>query len=169
MARAVEGQVVGASRAERFHAAEARIHRVTFLLDDLFPVPGTDQRVGIDPIVGLVPVVGDIIGALAGSWVIAEAARFGIPRVALARMVVNLIADLVLGMIPILGIFLDVVSRSNTANLELFRRHALDPDATTAGHWAFFGGLLLLLVGLIWLTVVVVLQLLGALGQALGL
>ena len=168
MARAVEGEVVGASRAERFHAAEARIHRVTRWLDDIVAVPGTNQRVGLDPLVGLIPVVGDVIGALAGSWVIAEAARFGIPRVVLARMIVNLVVDLALGMIPFLGIVLDVVSRSNAANLELFRRHALDPDARTAGHWAFFGGLLLLLVGAIWLTVAVAIRLLGALGAALG-
>lgn len=149
-----EGDVVGRSRAERFHDAEARIHRVTHILDDLVPIPGTGQRIGVDPMVGLVPVVGDVVGALAGGWVILEAARFGIPRIALARMVVNLLVDLALGAIPVLGIVLDVVSRSNTANLELFRRHALDADATTAGHEAFFAGLALLIVGAIWLVAV---------------
>lgn len=149
-----EGDVVGRSRAERFHDAEARIHRVTHILDDLVPIPGTGQRIGVDPVVGLVPVVGDVVGALAGGWVILEAARFGIPRIALARMVVNLLVDLALGAIPVLGIVLDVVSRSNTANLELFRRHALDADATTAGHEAFFAGLALLIVGAIWLVAV---------------
>lgn len=151
MSSARTGEVVGASRAERFHAAEARIRRVTHILDDLVPIPGTGQKIGVDPVVGLIPVVGDVIGALAGAWVILEAARFGIPRVALARMIVNLVVDLGLGMIPILGIVFDVVSRSNAANLELFRRHALDPDATTAGHWSFFAGLGLMLVGVIGL------------------
>ncbi len=154
MARSVSGEVLeGTSRAERFHAAEARIRRVTHLLDDLVPVPGTGQKVGLDPVIGLIPVVGDVTAAAVGGWVILEAARFGIPRWALGRMIVNLIVDLAIGLIPLIGDLFDIVSRSNSANLDIFRRHALDPDATTAGHQAFFAGLVLLLVGLIWLTV----------------
>lgn len=149
----MEGEVVGRSRAERFQDAEARIHRVTHLLDDIVKVPGTSQRIGLDPVVGLIPVIGDIIGALVGGWVVLEAARFGVPRIAVARMVVNVLTDLALGLIPILGIWFDVVSRSNAANLEIFRRHALDPDATTAGHQAFFVGLVLVIIGGIWLVV----------------
>jgi AcrR family transcriptional regulator len=168
MVRPVAGEVVGRSRAERFHEAEARIGRVTHILDDLVPIPGTNQKVGVDPVVGLIPVVGDVVGALAGAWVIAEAARFGIPRVALARMVVNLLVDLGLGMIPVVGIVFDVVSRSNAANLELFRRHALDPDATTAGHWSFFGGLLILMVGAIWLVFELVSRAITLLAGAIG-
>ena len=164
-----EGDVVGRSRAERFHDAEARIHRVTHILDDLVPIPGTGQRIGVDPVVGLVPVVGDVVGALAGGWVILEAARFGIPRIALARMVVNLLVDLALGAIPVLGIVLDVVSRSNAANLELFRRHALDADATTAGHEVFFAGLALLIIGAIWLVAVLASRLVEWLGGVLAI
>lgn len=162
------GEVVGRSRAERFHDAEARIGRVTHLLDDLVAIPGTGQKVGIDPVVGLIPVVGDIIGALAGAWVIAEAAAFGIPRVALARMIVNMLADMALGMIPVLGIVFDVVSRSNAANLELFRRHALDPGATTAGHWTFFAGLVLMLLGAIALAAWAVARLIDIVAGLLG-
>ena len=145
------GQVVGASRAERFRAAEARIARVTRVLDELVRVPGTPIRVGLDPVIGLVPVVGDVVAAGAGAWVIAEAARFGVPRIVLGRMVLNLLLDLGIGAIPLVGDLYDLVFRSNTKNLELFRRHALDPDASTRGERAFFVGLLLLLVGLIWL------------------
>ena len=166
MARPVSGDVVGRSRAERFHDAEARIGRVTHLLDDLVAVPGTGQKVGLDPVIGLIPILGDGVAALVGAWVILEAARFGIPRVVLARMVVNLLVDLALGMIPLLGIVLDVVSRSNSANLALFKRHALDPDATTAGHRAFFVGLALVIVGAIWLVAILVLRLIEALGAA---
>lgn len=154
MARPVSGDVLeGSSRAERFHAAEARIQRVTHLLDELVPIPGTGQRVGLDPVIGLIPIVGDVTAAAVGGWVILEAARFGVPRWALGRMVVNLVVDLAIGLIPLLGDLFDIVSRSNSANLAIFRRHALDPDATTTGHKAFFAGLVLMLVGLIWLTV----------------
>lgn len=145
------GQVVGMSRAERFHAAERRIGRVTRILDELIGVPGTPIKVGLDPIVGLIPVVGDAVAAGVGAWVIAEAARFGVPRIVLGRMVLNLLVDLGVGAIPVIGDLYDVVFRSNTRNLELFRRHALDPDASTRGERAFFAGLLLVVVGILWL------------------
>jgi Domain of unknown function (DUF4112) len=156
MQRSVSGEIFGASRAERFAAAERRIGRVTHVLDELVTVPGTGFRVGLDPIVGLIPIVGDAVAGVVGIWVIAEAAQFGIPRIVLGRMVVNLLVDLAVGAIPLLGDLFDFVIRSNSRNLALFRRHALDPDASTRGEQAFFVGLFLLLVGLIWLTVMAV-------------
>lgn len=146
-----QGDVVGASRSERFHAAERRIGRVTHLLDEIVGIPGTSIRVGLDPVIGLVPVVGDAVAALVGIWVIGEAARFGVPRLVLGRMIVNLVLDLGIGAIPLIGDLYDVTMRSNSRNLALFRRHALDPDASTRGERAFLGGLVLLLVGLVWL------------------
>jgi hypothetical protein len=153
MARSIEGDIVGASRAERFQAAERRLGRVTHALDELVAVPGTPIRVGLDPVIGLIPVVGDAVAAIMGVWVIGEAARFGIPRLVLGRMAVNLVVDLAIGAIPLLGDIFDFAFRSNSANLELFRRHALDPDASTHREQAFFVGLLLLLVGVVWLVV----------------
>jgi hypothetical protein len=150
----LRGSVVGTARSERFQAVERRIGRVTRLLDDVIRVPGTDVRVGLDPVIGMVPVVGDAVTALAGAWVIAEAARFGIPRIVLARMVVNLLADLGIGAIPVIGDVYDVVFRSNARNLELFRRHALDPGATTRGERAFLLGLVLVIIGALWLALV---------------
>jgi hypothetical protein len=151
MAIPLTGEVVGESRHERFVAAERRLKRVTDLLDELVPIPGTGQRVGLDPLIGLIPVVGDVVAAIVGGWVILEAARFGIPRVVVGRMVVNLVVDLAIGAIPFLGDLFDIVSRSNSKNLDLFRRHALDPGASTRGEKSFFAGLVLLLVGIIWL------------------
>jgi hypothetical protein len=148
------GHVVGASRAERFHAAERRIARVTRLLDELVSVPGTPIKLGLDPVIGLIPVVGDAVAAGVGAWVIAEAARFGVPRVVLGRMVVNLLMDLGIGAIPLVGDVYDAFFRSNTRNLELFRRHALDPDASTRAERTFFAGLLVLIVGTLWLAFV---------------
>jgi hypothetical protein len=167
MARTVRGEVIGPSRRERFAAVEARIARVTNVLDELVPIPGTGQRVGVDPVIGLIPVVGDVVGALIGLWVIAEATRFGIPRIAVARMSVNLLVDLGIGIIPFIGDLFDIVSRSNTRNLAVFRMHALDPDASTEGHRAFFAGVILFLIGAIWLVTSLTLRLIGSLGATL--
>jgi Domain of unknown function (DUF4112) len=163
-----QGDVVGMSRAERFVAVEARIARVTNVLDELVPIPGTGQRIGLDPVIGLIPFVGDAVAGLVGLWVIGEATRFGIPRIAVARMVVNLLADLAVGAVPLLGDLVDVVSHSNSSNLDLFRRHALDPDASTSGHEAFFVGVVLLVVGAVWLIATVIGAVLGEIGAVLG-
>jgi Domain of unknown function (DUF4112) len=167
VSRPVAGEVIGRSRAERFAAVEARIRRVTNILDELLPIPGTRHRFGVDPIIGLIPVVGDVIGALVGLWVIGEATRFGVPRIVVARMTVNLLVDLAVGIIPFVGDIFDFVSRSNTRNIELFKTHALDPDASTAGHQAFFAGVVLVVLGAIWLVTVLVVRFFEALGNVL--
>ncbi|MBA2700782.1 MAG: DUF4112 domain-containing protein [Chloroflexi bacterium] len=153
MSRGVEGEVVGASRSERFRAVEGRLGRVSKVLDELVTVPGTQVRVGLDPVIGLIPIVGDLVGAAFGAWLILEAARFRVPTIVLARMVVNLLLDLGIGAIPVIGDVYDVAMRSNSRNLNLFRRHALEPDASVKGQRAFFAGLALALIGLGWLLV----------------
>lgn len=143
--------MVGRSRSERFASFERRYAAVSRLLDELVAIPGTGQRVGLDPLIGLIPGVGDLASAVIGFWLIAEAARFRIPPVVLGRMIFNTLADTAVGAIPFLGDLFDVVSRSNSRNLALFRRHALDTEASTTEHRLFFAGLLLLLVGVVWL------------------
>jgi hypothetical protein len=145
------GTVVGRSRAERFRDAERRIGHISRLMDDLVPIPGTSHRIGLDPVLGLIPGAGDLLSAVAGAWIILEAVRFGLPAVVLLRMAWNTGVDLVVGAIPLLGDLFDVAFRSNLRNLELFRRHALDPAASTAEHWTFVAGLIVLAGGLLWL------------------
>lgn len=153
---AVHGDVVGLSRRERFAAAERRIGRVTHVLDELVSVPGTPIKVGLDPVIGVIPIAGDALAALVGVWVILEASRFGIPRVVLGRMIANLVLDLGIGAIPLIGDAYDLLFRSNSRNLELFRRHALDQGASTRGEQAFFVGLVVLAIGLMWLAATVI-------------
>ena len=150
---------MGAGRSDRLRAAERRIALVSRVLDDLVEVPGTGRRIGLDPLLGLVPVVGDAASAIASIWIIVEAARFRLPRIVLARMIVNATVDLVLGAIPLLGDLFDFVSKANARNLELFRRHASEPGASTADQRAFFAGVGLVLLGALWL----VAQLIGRL------
>jgi Domain of unknown function (DUF4112) len=165
--RRVSGPVVGSSRTERFRAFERRYSSVSRLLDELIAIPGTSQRVGLDPVVGLIPWVGDLVSAAIGLWLIAEAARFRIPNVVLMRMLLNTLVDLAVGTIPILGDLLDIVLRANSRNLALFRRYATDPGAPTAGHTAFLAGLLLIVLGVLWLLASAVGWALNALSSAL--
>lgn len=153
-ARRVRGEVLGDERSERFAAFERRFSFVSRILDDLVAVPGTRHRIGLDPIVGLIPVVGDAISGAVGFWLIAEATRFGVPRVVVARMALNTIVDLILGAVPVLGDLFDVASRSNARNLALFRRHALEPGASTRDDRLILLGLGALAVGFLWLLVI---------------
>lgn len=143
--------MIDPGHTERLRAAERRISFISRILDDLIEIPGTGRRIGVDPVLGLLPVVGDAASALASFWIIAEAARFRLPPIVLARMVINAVVDLLLGAIPFVGDLFDFVAKANARNLALFRRHATDPGASTADQRAFFAGLALLLVGLVWL------------------
>jgi hypothetical protein len=149
--RRVRGEVVGDARADQFAAFERRFAAVSRVMDELVAVPGTSIRIGLDPVVGLVPVVGDAISAVVGFWLIAAATRFGVPRIVVGRMIVNTVVDVAVGAIPLLGDLFDVVSHSNSRNLALFRRHALDPAASTRGEQLALAGLVILVVGLLWL------------------
>ena len=132
-------------------AAERRISAISRLLDDLVEVPGTGRRFGLDPLIGLIPVVGDVIPAILSVWLIAEAARFRLPPLVLARMIVNALVDFLVGAIPVLGDLFDFVSKPNARNLALFRRYAAEPESSTADQRRFFLGLGVIVVGLVWL------------------
>ena len=142
---------------------------MTRIFDNLIEVPGTGRRFGLDPIIGLIPVVGDIAGAVASFWIIGEAAKFKLPPLVLARMIVYASLDMLLGAIPIAGNVLDFFSKANERNLELFHRHASDPDASTADTRLFFLGLGALFVGLAWLTLELFRWLLGVVIEIPGL
>jgi Domain of unknown function (DUF4112) len=144
------------ARSPSIADAERRIAFVARMLDDLVTIPGTRQRLGLDSVVGLIPGLGDLASAAVGGWVILEAARFRLPGVVLARMVVNTVVDLVVGAIPLIGDAFDFIFKSNTRNLALFRRHATNPGASTTEHRAFLAGLVLILAGLLWLAVVAI-------------
>ena len=145
-----------ARRTERVIAAERRIGAGAHLLDDIVRVPGTNARVGLDPIIGLVPFLGDIVSGIVSAWIVVEAARFRLPTVVLLRMIMNAGVDFTVGLIPFLGDLFDLGFKANTRNLELFHRHASDPGASTAGSTALVAGVALVFVGMIWAGIVLI-------------
>lgn len=89
------------------------------LLDSRFRIPLINVRVGWDPIISAIPFVGDITMALVAAGLVREAARLGIGRAILARMVANVLIDMLLGMVPIAGPVLDILFRANVRNAAL--------------------------------------------------
>jgi hypothetical protein len=101
----------------------ARIEALARLMDGAFVLPGTNIRLGLDAIIGLVPVAGDFIAALVSSYLIWEARRLGAPKWLIARMMGNMLLDTTIGAIPVLGDAFDVMFRANMKNMGLLRRH----------------------------------------------
>jgi uncharacterized protein DUF4112 len=101
----------------------ARIEALAKLMDGAFVVPGTNIRLGLDAIIGLVPVAGDLIGGLISSYLIWEARRLGAPKWLIARMVTNVLLDTAVGAVPVLGDAFDVMFRANMKNMALLRKH----------------------------------------------
>ena len=98
-----------------------RMEMMARLLDNAFVIPGTNQRVGIDAIIGLVPGLGDIATTLLSSYVIWEARNLGVSRVAIGRMLTNLAIHASVGAIPILGDVFDAFFRVNQRNMRIVR------------------------------------------------
>ncbi|WP_326524700.1 DUF4112 domain-containing protein [Sphingomonas sp.] len=114
-------------------AVRARVEAMEKLLERSFVVPGINQPVGLDFIIGLVPVIGDVVATALGSWIVWEARNLGLSKWQLARMSANVGFDLMLGAVPLVGDAADFFFRSNTRNLRIIRKH-LDrhhPSAAT--------------------------------------
>jgi len=104
-------------------AAMSRVEAVARLMDGLFEVPGTRVRLGLDAIIGLVPVLGDLVSQIIASYIIWEARQLGVSRFTIARMVTNSLIDTAVGMVPFAGDAFDVVFRANLKNMALLRAH----------------------------------------------
>jgi len=104
-------------------AAVARLDVLATVLDSLFVIPGTNVRIGVDAVLGLVPVVGDLLSQVISGYVIWEARRLGASRLVIWRMVANSAVDTVIGAVPVAGDAFDVVFRANKRNIALLRSH----------------------------------------------
>ena len=133
-----------------------RLQRLAQLWDSAIRIPGTQVRVGLDPLVGLVPGLGDAAGALVAAYIVLEAARFDVPGATLLRMLANVAIDALVGTVPVLGDIFDVAWRANLKNVALIEHHLADPHGARRASR-------------VWIVVVIaVLVLLALLGVAAG-
>ncbi|MGH6613601.1 DUF4112 domain-containing protein [Sphingomonas sp.] len=104
-------------------AVRQRIEAMEHLLEGLFTIPGINRRIGLDVILDVIPVGGDVIGSVMGAWMVWEARNLGMSKTQMARMFGNVGIDFLLGLIPVVGIIPDFFFRSNTRNLKIIKRH----------------------------------------------
>ncbi len=147
---------MSAKAPDESHRLE-RLRALSDLLDNAFRVPGTNFRVGLDALIGLVPGVGDLIGTLASGYIIVEAARFGVPKSTLTRMLVNVAIESIVGAVPALGDLFDAAWKANARNLILLRDHVGQPRAARASSRRLVAAVVLLFLlvaaGGVWLLV----------------
>ena len=138
------------------------LRRLSQLLDNAIPIPGTKYRIGLDPILGLIPGGGDTIAGALGAYIIIQAARMKIPRKVLWKMVGNILFDSVVGTVPVLGDLFDVAWKANVRNMALLEEHlSVNQQEQNQNHnLIFLIGLalvlLIIVVGFAALTLVII-------------
>jgi hypothetical protein len=137
-----------------------RLRRLSYLLDNSIPIPGTPFRIGLDSIIGLIPGVGDLVGGAFSLYIILEAAKLGTPRSLLARMGWNVAIDVLVGAVPLLGDLFDAGWKANVRNLALLERQVQRPAESARSNRRFVMlvgvSLFLLLAGAAALTVLLI-------------
>lgn len=146
---------------------EAREHLIAIadilakVMDTTIRIPGTSWYIGLDPLLGLIPGIGDALANLIGTVILGLATRLQLPRIVLARMSLNLLINGTLGAVPIVGDLFSVWFRSHMKNAALLREAAMKPDRETHTDWFYvigiIGGtvalLLLMIAFVVWLIV----------------
>ncbi|MDV2991795.1 MAG: hypothetical protein N4J56_001449 [Chroococcidiopsis sp. SAG 2025] len=143
-----------------------RLRKLTHLMDNAIAIPGTKFRIGLDPILGLIPGAGDFIGTALSAYIVLEAVRLGLPKETLGKMVSNILLESVVGTVPIVGDWFDFAWKANVKNLELIETHlGVTNISKPANRWLMFllvVGFLIIGIGLVTFSVLVFKLLLNA-------
>ncbi|HUF50366.1 MAG TPA: DUF4112 domain-containing protein [Longimicrobiales bacterium] len=124
----------------------SRLQRLAFILDELFRVPGTNFRFGIDPLLGLIPGGGDVAGSILSAYTLVVATRMGAPAPVVVRMGFNILVDAVVGAVPLLGDLFDAGFKANRRNVDLLQRYLDEPRPVTRSSRALLLAVLLVLL-----------------------
>jgi hypothetical protein len=123
------------------------------MLDTTVRIPGTSLYLGLDPLIGLIPGIGDVLANLIGTVILGMAARLEVPRIVIIRMSLNILINGVIGAIPIFGDLFSVWFRSNSRNADLLRQAATQATRRTRYDWTYvvgiIGGTVVLLLSLV--------------------
>lgn len=123
------------------------------LLDASLTIPGTTIKIGLDPLLGLIPGIGDLISNSIGSSLLFLATKAGVPRIVILRMSLNIVINMVVGAIPVIGDLFSIWFKSNVQNAQLLYRHCQTTvPVTTLIDWLFVGGLVIGIILLLGLT-----------------
>ena len=147
----LEWEVLPPEEKEKRSELEPLFRWLALIMDNLLRVPGTNFRFGLDPLMGVLPGLGDTGSAVISAMALIAAARRGLPKILLARMSLNILINEAIGIIPIVGDAFSFWFKSNVRNYELLKRHTAGARRSTTGDWIFVA----LVLALLFLIVVV--------------
>ena len=104
-------------------AAIARLERFSKLTDSSISIPFTKFNIGLEAVIGLIPVIGDAAGLILSSYVLVEAQRLGVSKRIKTKMIINMLIDFVGGLVPFFGDIFDAFFKANTRNTRLLKKH----------------------------------------------
>ena len=125
-----------------------RLKLLSKRLDNNFIIPGTKYKIGLDPIIGAVPVIGDLIGALLSTYIMYSGIKMGVSRSIVAQMATNIALDFTIGWIPIIGDIFDIIWKANQRNVKLIEESIVveEKESATANYMIIAGLVIVLIV-----------------------
>ena len=122
-----------------------RLKLLSKRLDNNFTIPGTKAKIGLDPIMGTIPIIGDLIGALLSTYIMYSGIKMGVPRSVVAQMATNIALDFTIGWIPIIGDIFDIIWKSNKRNVKLIEEAMIAKEEGDKTNYLIIGALLSIL------------------------
>jgi hypothetical protein len=143
--REVEWEVLPPEEKQKRSQLEPLFRWLALIMDQFLRLPGTKLRFGLDPILGLVPGIGDTASAIISAFALLQAARCGLPKIVLARMSLNILINELVGIIPVIGDAFSFWFKSNARNYQILQSHVAERRGARRSDWIFVIGVLSLL------------------------
>jgi hypothetical protein len=163
----VDWEVLPPEEKRKRQGLEPLFKWLAYIMDEVVRVPGTQFRFGLDPLIGLIPGIGDSSSALVSAFALVQAVRVGVPRVLLMRMALNILVNEIVGVVPVVGDAFSFWFKSNARNYEIIKTHRLGSSAPRKSDWLFVIGVLLVLVAVVVVGIALSFLLLGAIVRLL--
>ena len=163
----VDWEVLPPEEKRKRQGLEPLFKWLAYIMDDVVRVPGTKFRFGLDPLLGLIPGIGDTSSALVSAVALIQAVRIGVPKVLLARMALNVLVNEVIGVVPVIGDAFSFWFKSNARNYEIIKNHRLGSAPPRRSDWLFVIGILVALVLIVCAGIAISFLVLGALAHFL--
>lgn len=166
-AQDLEWDVLPPEEKQKRAEVEPLFRWLALIMDNFLRVPGTKFRFGLDPLMGLLPGLGDTGSAIISAMALIAAARRGLPKILLARMSLNILINEAIGIVPVVGDAFSFWFKSNARNYDLLKRHTAAPRSSTKSDWLFVALVLVALAAILIVSLAVSFWLLAQLAKLL--
>jgi len=163
----VDWEVLPPEEKRKRQGLEPLFKWLALIMDELVRVPGTKFRFGLDPLIGLIPGIGDTSSALVSALALIQALRVGVPKILLARMSLNILINEIIGVVPVVGDAFSFWFKSNARNYEIIKNHRLGSSVPGRSDWLFVIGILVLLLLIVSAGIAISFLVLGAMARLL--